>query len=282
LSHSSANCRRELYTALRLRKPIVVVCEADAAKGGQSLAEYIEESRLACVDEKPPAYPKYTGPDEVIQALFLEEPIMWVRASGFQLESLKMTALRMLRFLPHYAASPQQLVAGIKVHGQVKPHVLDLAVRLLVSEANEGAEPVAAAVAAAAKATAGRTKIIVHSADLALPVEGGRPLDRTAMLVYLNTRTFLDGRNALSQLVQRALDARVTVVMLHEQNPERGGGSIRDIIVQTPKVLRLPPYELYNTLAIPLFSSTEHHTVSKCNRCRDGARGRTNRRAVRH
>jgi hypothetical protein len=82
------------------------------------------------------------------------------------------------------------------------------------------------------------------------------------VLVYLNTRTFLDARGALAQLVQRALDAKVTVVMLHEQDIERGGGSIRDVIVQTPEVLRLPPYELYNTLAIPLFSSPEHHTVS--------------------
>jgi hypothetical protein len=169
-----------LYTALRLRKPTVVVCETDVSKGGQSVAEHIQEARLACVEETPPAYPKYTGPEEVVQALFAEEPIMWVRASGFQLESLKMTALRMLRCLPYYQASPQQLAKGIKVHGQVKPHVLDTTVRLLVSEANEGAEAAAAAIAAAAKATPGRTKIILDSAELALPVEGGRPPDRTA------------------------------------------------------------------------------------------------------
>lgn len=259
---SSANCRRELYTTLQLRKPMVVVREADAEKGGQSIYEHIAECRLACIDEKPSAYPEYTGPEEVIKALFSEEPILWVRASGFQLESVKMTALRMLRCLPYYTSSPQQLAKGIKVQGQVKPHVLNSNVRLLISEANEGAEQAAAAVVAAAKAAPGRARVVLGSAELALPPEGGCLPELTTMLVYLNNRTFLDGRDTLCHLVQQALDANVTLILLHEQDPARGGGSIREIIVQTPEVLRLPPYQLYNTLAIPLFNSPEHHNVS--------------------
>lgn len=263
LSHSSANCRRELYTTIRLRKPIVLVCEVDPEKGGQSIGEYMEECRLACIDEKPPSYPEYTGPEEVIKALFVQDPIIWVRASGFQLESLKMIGLRMLRCLPYYKVRPQQLAKGVKVAGQVKPHVLDSTVRLLVCEANEGAEQAAAAIVAAAKATPGRAGIVLASAEEALPLsDGAPPLEKTAFLLYLNKRTFLNGSDDLCQLVQQALDADVPVVMLHEQDPARGGGVIRDVILQTPEVLRLPPYQLYNTLAIPLFHTAEHQNVS--------------------
>ena len=84
----SCPCRRELYAVLGSNRPFIPIFEADAAKGGASLAVLQAECRENCVEAAPDAYPSYGGPDEMIRRIFWEtEPIVWVRVNAFQLES---------------------------------------------------------------------------------------------------------------------------------------------------------------------------------------------------
>ena len=258
----SQNCRRELYTALRLRKPIVVIRETNAERGGLSVHEFTEECRLACVDEAPDSYPDYQGPHEAISAVFAEETIPWIRVAGFQMESLKLVALRTLRHLPYYTAHPHELSKGLRVPGEIALVALKAPYTLLVSSFNEGADGPAAEIKTAAEEAGGAGSIIIDDAESALPDNTTRPSRRTAMLLYLTTTTFLDSRGELARIIRRAINLNVTIVMLHEQDPTRGGVSFREIIAQTPRELRLPPFQLYDTLAIPLYPMKEHRRIS--------------------
>ena len=74
-----------------------------------------------------------------------------------------------------------------------------------------------------------------------------------ALLLYLNDRTFLDEGGTVARLVQTAMDRRITIVPVAEQDPASGGVPFRTFFQQTPQVLQQPPYKLFDTLAVPLY-----------------------------
>jgi len=148
----SWNCRRELYAALASKRPFIVVHEADTAKGGASIQALRDECRESCVEVAPPAYPSYSGPDEVLACVFDEaDPIVWVRVHDFQVESLKEIALRMLRHTPYYARHNSELAPGVAVPGEVGPFALSSPITVLVCRDNKGAFDVAREVKAVAR-----------------------------------------------------------------------------------------------------------------------------------
>ena len=51
------------------------------------------------------------------------------------------------------------------------------------------------------------------------------------------------------------------VVMMHEQEPGKGGCPFRRFFQQTPEVL-LKKHRLFDTVAVPLYPSYEHRVVS--------------------
>ncbi|EOD31215.1 hypothetical protein EMIHUDRAFT_253606 [Emiliania huxleyi CCMP1516] len=59
-----------------------------------------------------------------------------------------------------------------------------------------------------------------------------------------------------------AMDRRIVIAPVAEQEPSRGGVPFRNFFQQTPQVLQQPPYKLFDTLAVPLYSSQEHRKVS--------------------
>uniref|UniRef100_A0A7S3X392 Uncharacterized protein n=1 Tax=Emiliania huxleyi TaxID=2903 RepID=A0A7S3X392_EMIHU len=63
-------------------------------------------------------------------------------------------------------------------------------------------------------------------------------------------------------MVQTAMDRRIPIALVAEQEPSRGGCPFAQLLQQTPRVLQQPPYKLYDTLAVPLFPSMEHRRVS--------------------
>ena len=101
---ASQNCRRELYQALRLDKPLVVVYEADPNKGGASLNALKKEcgvhcehrsSRLSKADESARKSSLMLGElENVPERVFSEERsiIQWVRVRDFQLVALRLIA----------------------------------------------------------------------------------------------------------------------------------------------------------------------------------------------
>jgi len=136
----SFNCRRELYAALASTRPVITVHEADTAKGGASLAALQAECRENCTEEAPSGHPSYSGPAEVVAAVFEEQdPVVWVRVHAFQLESLKAIALRMLGHFPAQLHSRRslsvhqaELAAGVMVPGEVGPYAFRGPVTILV------------------------------------------------------------------------------------------------------------------------------------------------------
>jgi hypothetical protein len=61
--------------------------------------------------------------------------------------------------------------------------------------------------------------------------------------------------------VKDALDCGVRPVLVHEQGA--GFVSFRELIELTPRLLVAPPYKLYDTPAVPWYSTPEHGLVSK-------------------
>ena len=58
------------------------------------------------------------------------------------------------------------------------------------------------------------------------------------------------------------MDRRITIVSVHEQEASHGGVPFGNFFQQTPQVLQQPPYKLYDTMAVPLYTSEEHREVS--------------------
>ena len=265
----SFNCRRELYAALGSNRPFIPIFEADAAKGGASLAVLQAECRENCVEAAPDAYPSYGGPDEMIRRIFWEtEPIVWVRVNAFQLESLKAVALRMLLHSPYYVSDPAELADGVMVPGETGPFAFGGPVTILVCRGNRGAFHLAEEV----KKTAGKGRcsaatsaavVVIREAEEALEGANAAPLSgHVVLLLYLNEKTFLDPGGAVARLVQVAMDRRIAVVLVHEQDPSCGGVPFRNYFQQTPQVLQQQPYKLYDTVAVPLYPAPEHRKVS--------------------
>ena len=269
----SWNCRRELYAALASVRPFIVVHEADTAKGGASLAALRDECRDSCVEVAPPAYPSYSGPGEVLTRVFEEaEPIVWVRVHDFQLESLKEVALRMLRQSPYYSLHLNELASGVTVPGEIGSHGFTGLVTILVCRENEGAHDVATEVKAAAAEGHSSTTAAPDSPDVVVIREASEVLKeanapaplqgRAVLLLYLNEKTFLDPSGTVARIVQTAMDRRIAIAPVAEQDPASGGVAFRQFFQQTPQVLQQPPYKLFDTLAVPLYPSQQHRKVS--------------------
>ena len=56
-------------------------------------------------------------------------------------------------------------------------------------------------------------------------------------------------------------DKKACLVMMHEQDPAKGGCEFRHFITATPDVL-LKQYRVFDTLAVPLYPSPEHRAIS--------------------
>ena len=265
----SWNCRRELYAALASKRPFIVVHEADTAKGGASIQALRDECRESCVEVAPPAYPSYSGPDEVLACVFDEaDPIVWVRVHDFQVESLKEIALRMLRHTPYYARHNSELAPGVAVPGEVGPFALSSPITVLVCRDNKGAFDVAREVKAVARegrgsAATNAEAFTIREADDALERANAAPLQgRAVLLLYLNEKTFLDPSGTVARIVQTAMDRGIAIAPVAEQDPASGGCAFRQFFQQTPQVLQQPPYKLFDTLAVPLYPSSQHRKVS--------------------
>uniref|UniRef100_A0A7S2BXW5 Receptor ligand binding region domain-containing protein n=1 Tax=Haptolina brevifila TaxID=156173 RepID=A0A7S2BXW5_9EUKA len=75
----------------------------------------------------------------------------------------------------------------------------------------------------------------------------------THMLLYLNDQTFLGEEGAtLTALLMAATDAHIPLLMLHENNPLKGGCPFDNILCATPDTLLAGG--LFDQLAIPLYS----------------------------
>ncbi|EOD10874.1 hypothetical protein EMIHUDRAFT_215127 [Emiliania huxleyi CCMP1516] len=229
----STNCLREIRAALEMGKPLVLVHEADPAKGGGTLAEL----RSEC-------------PEELRAAIFdAGWPMtVWHRIEAFQHISLKVIAEALLLKTPKYAGENE---LPLCIPGEVR--AVDLAfpkpVVLWASTLNAGARDLADAVAAAVAGGISVTDAIPSRLS-SLPRSSDSDGDEaTHMLLYLNRSTWAgEGAEALAEQVRAAREARLPIVMAHENDVERAGCIFGHFFEVTPRDLIADG--LYNDLAV--------------------------------
>jgi hypothetical protein len=265
----SVNCRRELYAAFASNRPIVVIREVDEDKGGATIEVSKMECRTSCIEENPDEYPTFLGPEEAVRRVFgHEDPVVWVRPTDFQVISLKAIASRILSHLLHYTKYPSELAAGFKLAGELGPIVISKPITLLVCDANAGARALAEEIshaATAAGASAGTSPVLVEDAAIAvmganLVTEAAR--QHSVLLVYLTKDTFLDDNGVFGSVVQRAMDMKIQLVLVHEQEASQGACAFSVLFGQIPDFLLKPPYKIFDRVAVPLYSSPVHREIS--------------------
>ena len=64
--------------------------------------------------------------------------------------------------------------------------------------------------------------IDLMEAESALASNQAAPSGKVVLLLYLNQDTFLDRGGGTATMVKRAIDLNIPVVMLHEQQADRG------------------------------------------------------------
>ena len=227
----SVNCCREAQAVTDKRKPVVLLREANMAKGGISLAD----SMLECE----------TLPDVRDYIFTGLQAVTWMRIQEHQLESLRQVALGVLLATPRYASLQSQAMQtlDLRIPGEVRLQQLRLPrpVRLCCSSANPGAarvaeelcdrlgrENVAVTIEGAADSPApgshlGRRR----SSQGAVLSSFLQPQKNTFLLLYLNSTTWSkvdpDRREALAGHVARARDGGVSLLMVHEADLTRDG-----------------------------------------------------------
>jgi hypothetical protein len=265
----SVNCRRELYAAFASNRPIVVLHEVDEAKGGATIEAFKEECRVSCIEERPDGYPAYSGPEEALRRVFGHaDPVMWVRATEFQIVSLKAIASRILPHLQYYTKHPAELAAGLKLAGELGPIVLSEPITLLVCGGNQGALAVAEEICQAAtvdrlpEATSPIVLLDAANPRTMASLAAAETHTPAVLLIYLTKDTFVGDNGTLANVVQRALDRSIPLMLVHEQDPSRGACAFRVFYSHAPDFLLKPPYKIFDIVAVPLYFSPEHREVS--------------------
>ena len=86
------------------------------------------------------------------------------------------------------------------------------------------------------------------------------------LLLYLNEFTFedyqADGKENVATIAASCLDRGIKIVLVHEQDRSLGGCEFNLFFEQAPQWLYNPPYNLFNELAVPLYSSQAYRVVS--------------------
>ena len=133
---------------------------------------------------------------------------------------------RVLTHSLYYNQNPGELISGLRVPGELRVFAFSSPVMLLASAFNAGAREVAMEVWAEStkrQTVSGLPLMTVADAETALASTAPTPMGKTIFMLYLNKATFTGpGGGAVATLVQRALDRKIPVVMLHEQLVDRG------------------------------------------------------------
>ena len=141
----SKNCRREIYAAIELKKPIILLYE-----GNQTVIEEIKEECIRYCKgngvNEPTAtciLEKLFGGDDMSSDNTPQRPILWLKEGNFSAAALNQIYTRVISYLPHYRRHPQQLRQGIKVPGELGDVSLQSPINLLVYKKNQGCSDLA-------------------------------------------------------------------------------------------------------------------------------------------
>jgi len=246
----SWNCRREVVKAMELGKPITVMFELDD--------DITVDKIVQMKDEFDKFWPQDSTPHTASNYIFAEDPILWIsKGLQFSLESIKLVADRLVRSLPYYQKNAALLHAGMKIDGEIKPAEMLMPLDILYCGDNAGAYEVA-------------LNIIDECNDNVEVCEMNLSNDRlkrdnkeAVMLVYLNKMPFQGTNTNLSNSIIRAIEQNIQVVLVHENDTNKGGCAFWEIMEQTPVQLKSKPYSIYsNDIAVSLYSIEEYQRTS--------------------
>ena len=232
----SRNCLKEIRATIEPEKPLVLVQEQQEDKGGGPL----ELLKAECRD------------DQMREAIFEgRTPIVWHRISHFQNLSLKLIATEMLRNEPSYQISldlggdaPEDLGSdapedlALIQDGELNASKLALPrpLALWCSAGNAGAAEVAKELVTAMASNGAAIHIVDTMPDVKALKRNG---ESAAMLLYLNKATWVEHSEVLERDVRaaRKLQADLKVVLVHENDKEKGWCEFGDFFDTTPQEL---------------------------------------------
>ena len=221
----SRNCLKEIVASLEQRKPLVLVQEQQEDKGGGTL----EVLKAECRDDK------------MREAIFDgRTSIAWHRITHFQNLTLKLIATEMLRNGPRFQGSlsggnaPEDLV--LNQHGELNASKLTLPHFLVLwcSAGNPGAAEVADELVTSTASTGAATRVVDTMPGVQALKEKG---ESAVLLLYLNKDTWVEQGEVLERDVRAARKAGLKVVMVHENDKEKGGCEFGDFFGTTPQGL---------------------------------------------
>eukprot|EP00593_Proboscia_inermis_P012282 CAMPEP_0171309254 /NCGR_PEP_ID=MMETSP0816-20121228/19416_1 /TAXON_ID=420281 /ORGANISM="Proboscia inermis, Strain CCAP1064/1" /LENGTH=386 /DNA_ID=CAMNT_0011792673 /DNA_START=897 /DNA_END=2057 /DNA_ORIENTATION=+ len=246
----SKNCRRELYEAIEEDKTIILVYEGD----DRVLKKIKNECFLHCT-EGP-------GPSKILDAIFSTGPVLWLGGSmqAFLMESVKLLCLKIFCHMPYYKKSSNLLDAGLRVGTELGALSNTSPLRILYSNANSGAHSIAAEI----KEMPNKGHIFVEEVESILVQSDCAPegyTEKVIFLLYLNDETFCDGED-LQEVMKFVLKQNISIALVYEQDISKGGCPFSSILEHTPKELLDPPYMIYKSIAVPIYSIPEYRRVS--------------------
>eukprot|EP00592_Proboscia_alata_P029406 CAMPEP_0194446598 /NCGR_PEP_ID=MMETSP0176-20130528/128522_1 /TAXON_ID=216777 /ORGANISM="Proboscia alata, Strain PI-D3" /LENGTH=1028 /DNA_ID=CAMNT_0039273333 /DNA_START=1712 /DNA_END=4799 /DNA_ORIENTATION=+ len=251
----SQNCKRELRAAFEKNKPLIVVYESDR---GATLSEFEDEFSEHFENEDKAIMHNYVFNN-------LGRPAaMWLNETNFQIETIKMVVHRILLHLPYYRRNKEILDGGLEVTDEIGPQGIYEQLIVFSCTSNKGCQVVYDEI----QSELAEGNNLISNVDFEEFLEhiNELPSHRVVLLLYLNKDAFDDEKSGkemrTSVLVKKATDFGIQLVLMHEQDPEKGACPFNDFFQLTPSDLLDKPYNIYNTLAIPLHASLEHRRVS--------------------
>ena len=158
--------------------------------------------------------------------------ITWHRISHYQNLTLKLIANEMLSYGPKYGSGKEELTFILPGEVNVAELALDGSVVLWCSAGNSGAAEAAQELVSS-----------MASGGAALRVVDSQPVQASGvsafMLLYLNDKTWVEQGDVLERDVRTAREGQsgLKIVMVHENDPKKGGCDFGLIFSTTPQEL---------------------------------------------
>jgi hypothetical protein len=89
------------------------------------------------------------------------------------------------------------------------------------------------------------------------------PCGKQVMILYLNQEVFEhDSEGLLTDMLKRAIDTNIEIILLHELDPKRKGCKFDNFFHQTPIELLEEPYKIYSrSIAVPLHGFEDYREL---------------------
>ena len=158
--------------------------------------------------------------------------ITWHRISHYQNLTLKLIANEMLSYGPKYGSGKEELTLILAGEVNVAELALDESLVLWCSAGNSGAAEAAQELVSS-----------MASGGAALRVVDSQPVQASGvsafMLLYLNDKTWVEQGDVLERDVRTAREGQsgLKIVMVHENDPKKGGCDFGLMFSTTPQEL---------------------------------------------